>query len=308
VEVDDQGTADTDDDETTQVNLANKNGKGGGDVNLVDRVGSRVQYYLSGTDFTRFGAWHRQTSQNAKDAYDPQTMTDEGDGPNSFAYSSLPKTAYITPTGGGLDSRFPAGARMTYTGDTVAVQDGKFFEGLIDVEVLWNEATAGLGGMINMTMSDIENVADGSRLYVDVNPAQGQNDVDDDPIQQLVSISISGVIVTANEDGELMLALDADSTVSVMSVMSGSVNLIDTTLHGAGTADDEASVMGYFAGQGLSGPLAVLGTWSMNSVGDDAVIGSRTTKDPGDTGDTVNETYLSVTRGMIHGAFGAEAP
>ena len=298
--------------ETQLGQLANPtNGKANDDpdgVKLFDRRVSRVQYMVNSTDFTRFGAWRRQTSPNAQAGYTARTESAEGDGPNALAYSQLSKTAYIDDH----DPRFPAGARMVYEGGTVGVLGNVFFTGDIDVEVLWNSGS--LGGMANMSISEIENVANGARLYVDTdtgaNAYQSDQDKVDNALEVLVSIDINNVMI----NGTLELSLGEESSVMVKSVGSGAVATTASTLHariGDGS-DAAAKVMGNFVGQGVSGPLAVLGTYELNSHSDTVGIGDMMEGDTDMEDHNIGAT-LTVTGGgdapvVLHGGFGAEMP
>ena len=290
-------------------------------VNLVAKVDSRVQYLVGSTDFTRFGAWRRQTSPNANTVYEARLDSDEGDGPSALAYSQLATTVYTTPTGGGLDSRFPAGARMTYEGSAIGVLGAIFIEGEIDVEVLWNSDT--LGGMANMSISEIENVEDGARLYVDLNTGandyQSAADKTANALQELVSIDITNIDISA----AMGLSLDDGNTSDVVlkSVTSGAVGVTSTLLHDnlvAGSATRVADVMGNFVGQGVSGPLAVLGTYRLNSHGNDGTNdvafgnmlegGTNTAATLTVTGADADGSGAGTDPVVLHGAFGAEAP
>ena len=313
-----------------QVTLADKDGKdnsGDGDVNMFDKVNSRVEHLIGSTDFTRFGAWRRQTSPNANEVYeDYSTRSDSrrGDGANALAYSQLAKTAYTTPTSGGLDSRFPAGARMTYEGSTVGVLGTIFIQGEIDVEVLWNSTS--LGGKANISISEIENVANGERLYVDLDTRPAANAYQTDAekaanaLEELVSIDINNVDI----DDKLALAagprLTSPSTVTVKSVGPGAVGTSTTRLHGNfGPGSSRAHVEGNFVGQGLGGPLAVLGTYWLRTHGraqHNIYVGIGEMK-PDDTAPddpnagatlTVIGSDTGTDRVVLHGGFGAEAP
>ena len=305
----------------TGTKLANKNGKdASGDVNMFDKRNSRLQYLIGSTDFTRFGAWRRQTSPNAKTAYVDRTESAQGDGPSSLAYSQLAKTSYRDAD----DPRFPAGARMTYEGSTIAVQRGVFWQGEVSVEVLWNAAT--VGGTVNMSISEIENVANGERMYIDLNTAN--NDVTDDPsttadeslaqaIEEVASIDFANLDV----DAKLGLSLGAGDTVTVRSLKRGTIAQTSTTLH---TGATNAGVKGQFVGQDLRGPLAVLGTWNMSDVEGARAIGVEKTvtvvndTDPNNITttnyatvigiNTADGAYAGSTAQTIHGGFGAEVP
>ena len=314
--------------------LANKNGKGAGDVNLFDRRNSRVQYLIASTDFTRFGAWRRQTSPNAKEGYKARTESDQGDGPNSLAYSQLGSTVYNKVD----DPSYPKGARMTYQGGTIAVQAGAFFEGQVELEVLWD--TSMIGGDVNMTISEIENFANGARMYLDPDNSSGNNYAKTDTtlttpttagaaLEEVVSIKINDLSVDwdSTDTKALSLALGSTGTgnnltyisdVVVESIAAGSVSPQSRTLHqnvDASSATRSLKVDGRFVGQGLSGPLAVLGTFDFAAQGTlsgntDVAIGSMKTGSVDHDSDAATDKVPTVTVdiGRIHGGFGAEAP
>ncbi|MCY4189543.1 MAG: hypothetical protein OXD30_13775 [Bryobacterales bacterium] len=301
--------------------LANPNGEGVGGVNLFARRASRVEYLFGSTDFTRFGAWRRQTSPNAREAYVDRTESDQGNGPNALAYSPLGKASYNGPS----DPRYPLDARMTYEGDAVAVVGGDFFQGSVDIEVLWGQTSVEgnneIDAKLNMSISDIENVANGDRMYLDMNT--GENGSGAALLEEVVSIAINDIDVAP----DLSLAATdgtTNATVDVMSEQAGTVALRTTPWVTDLSANDNAdAVMGNFVGQSSAGgPLAVLGTWRMSNNSNDndtAAIGAMKTGKNSDgdvvatsvTGATFSEndgtfgTFEAVT---IHGGFGAELP
>ena len=293
--------------------LARMDGKGAGGVNLFDRRASRVEYLIGSTDFTRFGAWRRQTSPNANEAYVDRTESGAGNGPNALAYSPLGKASYNGPS----DPRYPLNARMIYEGDAVAVVGGDFFQGSVDIEVLWGQASVGaaneIDAKLNMSISDIENVANGDRMYLDLDTRTNGSA---NALEEVVSIAIKNIDVTP----ELSLAATdgtTGATVEVMSERAGTVALRPTTLVTNLSADADA-VMGNFVGQSSAGgPLAVLGTWRMSNSGGMAAIGAMKVNTDEATGvvthvsvtgidDNFSGTNFSAV--TIHGGFGAELP
>ena len=290
--------------------LARMDGEGAGGVNLFDRRASRVEYLFGSTDFTRFGAWRRQTSPNANEAYADRTDSGAGNGPNALAYSPLGKASY----NGASDPRYPLNARMTYEGDAVAVVGGDFFQGSVDIEVLWGQDSGGsneIDAKLNMSISDIENVANGDRMYLDMDT--GSNDSVTDRLEEVVSIAINDIDVTP----DLSLAATDGATVEVMSERAGTVGLRPTTL--TNNLETSGAVMGNFVGQSSAGgPLAVLGTWRMSNSDGTVAIGAMKTGTNGDgevvdtsvTGATFNGdgTFDAFNAVTIHGGFGAELP
>jgi len=289
---------------------------------LWGRKVSRVQYAVGSTDFTRFGAWRRETSKNAETGYGAgrRTETDEGDGPSSLAYSQLAKTAYQGVT----DPRYPNNARMTYEGSTIAVVGNAFFEGAVDIEVLWGQtdhdsdaATPDIiSATLSMNINSLENMANASPLYLDTDTAANASATD--KLEEVVSIAITNVGVNAS----LAVATGATSVVTVSSVQEGEIETRDTEWLAAGSANDAA--MGQFVGLGVSGPLAVLGTWQMSNVSGTAnAIGAKvegkaldgtvnrvsvTGMNFGPADDDVGTNQGTHTAAMVHGGFGAELP
>lgn len=103
-----------------------------------DRVESRIRVWTGSTRYTRFGAWRKQTAVNAVAGYVDRLELD-GNGPDAFAYSSLPQAAYANDG----DPRFPLGASATYAGETVAVQGTAFYTGAAEFQVRWHAAWEG---------------------------------------------------------------------------------------------------------------------------------------------------------------------
>jgi hypothetical protein len=258
-----------------------------GDV--FDRVESRIQLLLSSTDYTRFGAWRRETNANAGADYDLQTETNEGDGPNSFAYSPLAKTVYSLGTGQTTnDPSYPAGARMTYEGRTVAVQGKTFLEGDAVATVVWGAATAAVGGTIAVSLSNLEDIANGDPLMYD----DSTNDNVSTDLFEVGEIIISAVMVDTGlgftDDGPDVTITFADAGKAEVRSDNLSTSALD----------------GQFVGKGLDGPLAVLGTWNITELTGSTGLGIMI----GDTDADGTMDDPSVSIGAIHGAFGAEAP
>ena len=306
---------------------------------LWGRQESRVQYAIGTTDFTRFGAWRRVTSPNAETDYVDRHEEGDGDGPNSLAYSQLAGTTYQGLT----DPRYPKGARMTYEGSTIAVIGNAFFQGSVDIEVLWgSKVNPGtdpgstdddydeIGADLKMTIGDLENMANASPLYIDRDVRWEQNATDDD-LEAVVSIVISAIGV----DATLGVAANDTTTVNVNSVQSRQIAPRPTAWT-IGSNDRPDLVKGQFVGQGVSGPLAVLGIYEFANRSGNAAIGAKVTGKAADK-ETVNRwsvtgmtfvpnkapsvgDYFGVpsnpddipnstfTPFQVHGGFGAELP
>ena len=300
------------------VELAHKNGRDveDGDVKLFDQRASRVEYLFGSTDFTRFGAWRRQTSPNAREAYVGRTGSGEGNGPNALAYSPLGKASYT----GLNDPRYPLNARMTYEGDAVAVVGEDFFQGSVDIEVLWGQVDHDtsdttpevIDAKLNMSISDIENVANGDRMYLDPDTTRNNNLTD--PIEEVVSIAIKNIDVAP----DLSLAATDGIKVEVMSEQAETVALRTVDL--INDLETSGAVMGNFVGQSSAGgPLAVLGTWRMSNSNRDAnmAIGAMKVNTNEATGVVTHVSVTGIDEDFsgtnfsvvtIHGGFGAELP
>ena len=170
-----------------------------------------------------------------------------------------------------------------------------------------------------MGISDIENMAEASPLYLDTDISVGNNATAD--LQAVVSIAITDV----DMDETLSPSLDDGSASDVVIRSVGSaVALTETSLFvdidptGAGAA----SIDGQFVGLGVSGPLAVLGAWEMNANNGTVGTGAKVTQ-ADDDGNAIGVSVIDAdfgvdsngaltegafTTGRIHGGFGAELP
>ena len=222
---------------------------------------------------------------------------------------------------------------MTYEGSTIAVVGNAFFEGAVDIEVLWGSAAGAddtlgnaddvINATLDMSISDLENMADASPMYLDTDTTANASSVAANALREVVSIEISSIDVDA------MLALSSDTGTEVTvnyrepgQVASGSEDWI-----AAGSATSEL-VTGQFVGLGVSGPLAVLGIWEMtNNIStfgesnNSAALGAKVEgKNAAKTAvnrvsvtgmtfansDTLTQGTFTATQ--IHGGFGAELP
>ena len=123
---------------------------------VFDRVTSTATVEYGSTQYTRFGAWNRVSTDNATTA-----PTLPGDNPNGvFAYSPLRATAYSVN-----DPNFPAGASATYEGTTIVRgndADNTYYEGSITIGVTWLASLGSAGqdadvGNITASITNLRN-------------------------------------------------------------------------------------------------------------------------------------------------------
>ena len=185
------------------------------------------------------------------------------------------------------DPAYPTEAVLNYVGETVAVQQKKYFSGIINVEVDWTPTISGEGsnatviswGTLSAVISDLEDVGSGLPLYYDPNTADNDltNSSGEDltpselaaaalsPVRRIV---IEGVSITSDSNDKLRftasLARPAgeNDTTDNLSIVHGGLGSQPTDI-GGGTIE------GKFLGSGLNGPLAVLGGWSITNTNND---------------------------------------
>ena len=256
---------------------------------------------LGTTDYTRFGAWRRESTKNA---FRVDGVEHKHGGPGTFAYSALDPTQAGTKTNPG----FPEGGSASYAGETVAIQNTTVLTGTVRVDVTWNDLVTDkqqdLGGMMTLTIGDLAN-ADGDPLMHNggttgdaASPTLG------DEIADIVfsGIGIAAGLAGANSGHLIVGKANEDNddkdlfTYEEVALMKDDVRY---RLTAAGMPDvtdreGEAAVKALFVGQGVDGPLGVISTWSLTdkSVGRVHANGFKVA----DQGST------------IHGAFGAELP
>ena len=157
------------------------------------------------------------------------------------------------------------------------------------------------GGTVSAVISDLEDIDTGDPMYYDAVP--GTDDTTDasgvllpgnpNALAEVRQIVIAGTNVAANANNELVF----NQAAAAPNVVAGTLGSAQVAL-GAGTIEGE------FVGLGLSGPLAVIGAWSVananNNIGAaHETAYNATTNAPG---------TITVRTDPIHGAFGAEAP
>ncbi len=207
------------------------------------RKAFRTKVWFASTDYTRFGAWRRQTTPEAESGYvNVNGVTDDdggtSDGPGAFAYSSLAPTTYSSLT----DPTYPGGGTARYSGETVAVQLTVFYQGTIDVVVMWDAADFE-DSDVAVTISGLAN-PDGVPL------ANGGADVG--------QIVLSGDDVTTKDaDNNLGIAMSAATT----RIVHADRSVLDDV------ASNTGSLTGKFVGKTIDGPMGVIGTWTAKSTG-----------------------------------------
>ena len=125
---------------------------------IFKRPRGKLSMVSAATDFTRFGAWSHQVSQNAVSALSAQTYArgDRGQEFGAFAYSPLGPTAVYTSTSSRLyPARGAAGlVTASYVGETVAGQGDLFYKGAVEATVFWDPTTV-TDSKVRVTISDL---------------------------------------------------------------------------------------------------------------------------------------------------------
>ena len=263
---------------------------------------------LGTTSYTRFGVWRRQSHNRA--ARIEAGVIDTHGGPGTFAYSPLDPTNAGTLANPG----FPKGGSASYTGETVAVQGTTMLIGTVRADVTWRgAANTALTAANFETVNDADGVGrmsltiSGLASAVGDPLSHGGNDTDgsEAPGNEIADIVLGGFVIRVGGAGDnandLIVgtpdATDATKvTYAEVGTASGSARVRFSDLgSGDNLADPTtASVKALFVGQGVDGPLGVIGTWTYQNSAVGRVSGDGTTvKNLGD---------------LIYGAFGAEAP
>ena len=252
------------------------------------------------TDFTRFGVWRREDTSSAR-RRDGGTNLDEirtHGGPGTFAYSPLDPTNVGTLR----NLAFPVAGRATYTGETIAIQNTTILTGTARVDVGWTNTTpTNLNadtqlGTMSLTISDLAS-ATGDPLTHGGSGSSAGDEIADivfpgisimvgDANGGFESKMIAGAKGEADDDGKFLYIEQPVSDVRYRLTIGGPDE--DASSANAG------KVKALFMGQGVDGPLGVIGTWTLSDE-NVARINAAGTKvaDPG---------------AAIHGAFGVEAP
>ncbi len=207
-----------------------------------DRLESRIGVWTGSSRYTRFGAWRKQTAVNAVADYVDRLELD-GSGPDAFAYSPLPQTAYT----GDRDPRFPLGASATYSGETVAVQETSFYTGTVDLRVRWHDAWQGAeAGRLWAAISGLRNDRGDWLTYAEAGGTR-RRFVD--------TMRIANVAILV-DSGKVRFADDSSSQATIR--FAG---------RAAPATPEAASIEGKFVGNSKDGPLAAIGLWTVESGG-----------------------------------------
>ena len=195
----------------------------------------RIRVGFGTTDYTRFGFWRREYTEYANHGWQRDRGTGTDSDAAGFAYSPLDQVKYTSVRQAG----YPKGTAH-YSGTTIVTQDNKHANGNVSLSVTWAadwDGSAATSGSVSLVVSDL---LDGNGLA----PTFGGAPVG--------SIIFTGT-VTHGTGG---LAGVAGSTVRVAYANRFTP---DATTTGEFT--------GKFAGAGIDGPQAVLGTWTTVGAG-----------------------------------------
>ena len=278
---------------------------------------------LGTTSYTRFGVWYRIGAVSAERAANdaPNGVKKDEGGPGSFAYSPLDPTM----AGNLTNPAFPIGSSASFVGETVAIMDEDTLTGTARVDVSWASATsatppldlavsadgttdvASHAGTMSLTLGNLvdstgdpltyfptgatgagqeiaEIVFDGMAIEVGLPGANSRN--------LIVGAQVAGTAedgVTPYTYGELQLT-PANSVRYRLS----EIGMSDQAGVEGTTNDVVTGVAALFVGQGVDGPLGVIGTFTLD---DDNVV-------------RVNAAGTGVEEGTvaIYGGFGADIP
>ena len=285
-------------------------------ANIVGELSRNVITTLGTTDLTRFGAWRRQDTRNAiRSSSDSEPdgasgtpgsagrlLKDKG-GPGTFAYSPLDPAIAGTATNPG----FPLGGSARYTGETVAFQNTTVLTGTVMVDVNWGDSlttrtTANAGdqitaGMMSLTISGLQSGPGDPLTYGGSDSAPGN---------EIAEIVFSGLTIYSGQAGANSGHLIVGNRGTAVEGNYTYTEANATTRYrfsAVGTPDQPRdlttdTVKALFVGQGVDGPLGVIGTWTLQ----DSSVGRLNAN-----GLKADDLGTSTTN-AIYGAFGAEAP
>ena len=253
------------------------------------------------TDYTRFGFWRRESTSSARrnDGVVANVIRGPHGGPGTYAYSPLDSTNVGTLQ----NLSFPSGGSATYTGETIALQGTVILYGTAQVDVGWGTPTdvnAGTSvGTMSLTISGLASavgdpLSQGGSADVTVPTAAG-NEIGD-----IVFPGMSIIVGGQGDFANNMIVGTAGVADEDGNIPYGEATVADTRYRRAAAGADitpsptTETVKALFVGQGVDGPLGVIGTWTL----DDDTVG-RVAPDGSHTDD------LGVG---IYGAFGVEVP
>ena len=240
-------------------------------ANVIGQASYQVLAQVGSTDYTRFGVWRLRNYRDASRSDPNDNSADQhnrgrggniNDGPGAFAYSPLNPTVIADVN----DPTYTPGGSASYFGETVAVQGTTMLTGEVRADVVWTSNT--VGGTLTLTIMDLQN-SNGDRL------ATSTTNIGRD-------LLITGITVTQETSTNNLVLGGGSATLNFQNRSTPAVGV------------GEAGVTGRFLGQTVDGPLAVIGTWTVQNsdlglikADGSSVVGANT---------------------AIYGAFGAEAP
>lgn len=212
-----------------------------------ERAESRFKLWLQSTDYTRFGAWRKQTAPNAWSEYRDRIEDDEN-GPNAFAYSRLSPANYN-------DYGFPVGGTLRYSGKTVAVQGATLYTGTVELIARWHEPGRGQydPGVLGVAISGLRTPEGAPLRY-------GSRTVDGSTGDPIGTIYLDGIRVQIDSEQLLYFSDTSPSALSIQ-LDRASNPFVDLSDDLAATA----SLEGMFVGRTQRGPKGVVGTWTLRS-------------------------------------------
>ena len=243
------------------------------------------------TDYTRFGVWRREDTSSARrrdGGLNPDDIRNHG-GPGTFAYSPLD----ATNVGTALNTSFPKGGSARYEGETVAFQGTVLLTGTAHVGVTWlSPETVDAGntvGTMSLTIGGLAD-ADGDTLR---DGTTRDRDIADIVFPGLaIEVGAKGDFENNLIVGEAEEIPDTDKfSYGETTVTGGRYRLVSGGSDGNVAS---SSVKALFVGQGVDGPLGVIGTWTLTDT-DVARVNAAGTNVEGGTD-------------VIYGAFGAQVP
>ena len=269
---------------------------------------------LGTTNYTRFGVWYHIGAASAERQPGPAVRKNQG-GPGSFAYSPLDPTM----AGNATNPAFPVGGSARYVGETVAIMDEDTLTGTARVDVSWASATTTTpldlavsadgttdvvshAGTMSLTIGDlVDSTGDPLTYFVD-GTSTGAG-------QEIAEIVFDGMLIEVGlpggNSGQLIVGAETAGTAAdgvtphtYSEIALTATDDVRYRLSAIGMSDQAgsgtASVAALFVGQGVDGPLGVIGTFTLD---DDNVA-------------RVNAAGTGVEEGgvVIHGGFGADIP
>ena len=271
------------------------------------RQAVQMKAIANATDYTRFGAWRVQQDAFADGEVwrQPSITSDEGlagNRPGLFAYSPLPTTQWNTSG----DPSYPLGGSATFTGKTVAMQGTTFFEGTVEVLAewtgdAWEGATANIGEL-TMTIRGLMNAnGDPLRAHEHVAThflgAPNPNVPEDTPLESVTFRSIPIMVDAGGNVGFGTSNAGSDHSYNTTPLLAfgplGTETVLTPRRFQHNWLTPPPSIWGWFAGQDVDGPLAVIGRYWLADQGENVSL-------PG------SPYYFKG--GPLSGVFGADRP